>query len=131
MSQQLSQAEINALFASVGPAPEAQAKADPRPAAFPSLERPAVEAAHNPASIGLLANVELEVTVHLGQTKRPIRDILSMGPGSVLELDRLAGESVDILVNGRLVARGEIVVIGENFGVRIAELIGIPGGRSK
>lgn len=71
------------------------------------------------------------MSVELGQTRRNIREILALGPGSVLELDKHAGETVDILVNGRLVARGEVVVIGENFGVRIAELINPEGGHDK
>jgi flagellar motor switch protein FliN/FliY len=73
--------------------------------------------------------VELEVTVQLGQTTKNVREILALGPGQVIELDRLAGDSVDILVNGRLVAKAEVVVIGDNFGVRITELIRPEGGR--
>lgn len=121
----LTQDEISALFAQeeeqkAPPAPSQAGQA--RPAIFPNLEPDAASGA-DPASIGLLAQVDLEVTVLLGQTRRNIREILSYGPGSVLELDRLAGEAVDILVNGRLVARGEVVVIGENFGVRVTELV--------
>jgi flagellar motor switch protein FliN/FliY len=100
------------------------------PATFPMLER-SLSMPVDPSTIGMLANVELEVTVQLGQTRRSIREILSLGPGSVLELDRLAGEAIDILVNGRLVGKGEVVVIGENFGVRITELIGPVGGPLK
>ena len=65
----------------------------------------------------------MELTVELGRTKRSIRDILSMGEGTVIELDKLAGEPVDILVNSKLVARGEVVVIDESFGVRVTEII--------
>lgn len=114
----ISQDEIAALFAEHATGASDNAK----PAAFPTLES-AGPARPEASSIGLLANVELEVTVQLGRTRRNIRDILSYGPGSVLELDRMAGEAVDIYVNGRLVARGEVVVIGENFGVRVTELI--------
>lgn len=114
----ISQDEIAALFAEHAKGATDAAK----PAAFPTLEG-AGPARQEAGSIGLLANVELEVTVQLGRTRRNIRDILSYGPGSVLELDRMAGEAVDIYVNGRLVARGEVVVIGENFGVRVTELI--------
>jgi len=125
----LSQAEIDALFSSGS---EAEAPESAQPATFPSLD-PGIIGPSDPNSIGLLANVEMEVSVHLGETRRSIRDILSLGPGSVLELDRLAGESVDIMVNNRLVAKGEIVVIGENFGVRITELIQkvSPAGKAK
>lgn len=128
----LSQQEIDALFASATAEPQPATAPSPQPALFPNLEpsQPAPQA--DPAAIGILANVEMEVSVHLGQTRRSIRDILSMGEGSVVELDRLAGESVDILVNNRLVARGEIVVIGENFGVRVTELLGTAaGGKAK
>ncbi|HYG60512.1 MAG TPA: flagellar motor switch protein FliN [Symbiobacteriaceae bacterium] len=127
----LSQAEIDALFSSSTGDAGAPAPPSPQPALFPSLE-PAAPGVHtDPSSIGVLANVEMEVAVHLGQTRRSIREILALSEGSVLELDRLAGESVDILVNNRLVARGEIVVIGENFGVRITELIHTAGGKVK
>jgi len=78
--------------------------------------------------IDLLIDVPLELTVELGRTTRRIREVLSLGPGSVIELDKLAGEAVDILVNGRPIARGEVVVIDENFGVRITEILG-PGER--
>ncbi|MDD4601085.1 hypothetical protein SDC9_08883 [bioreactor metagenome] len=74
-------------------------------------------------NIGLLLDVPLQVTVELGRTKKLIRDILELSPGSVVELDKLAGEPVDILVNGKLIAKGEVVVIDENFGVRISEII--------
>jgi flagellar motor switch protein FliN/FliY len=140
MTAGLSQAEIDALFASMAAAdpnkpkaqaqPQPQPQPEPQPVTFPSLER-APASQGEAVAIGMLGGVELEVAVHLGKTRRSIREILALGPGSVLELDKLAGESVDILVNGRLVARGEVVVIGENFGVRIAELIQPSGGTAK
>ena len=74
-------------------------------------------------NIGLLMDVPMQVTVELGRTKKVIKDILDLGPGSVLELDKLAGEPVDIFVNTKLIAKGEVVVIDENFGVRITEII--------
>ena len=74
-------------------------------------------------NINLLMDVNMDLTVELGRTKRSIKYILSMGEGTVLELDKLAGEPVDILVNGKLIARGEVVVIDENFGVRVTEII--------
>jgi flagellar motor switch protein FliN len=76
------------------------------------------------ANIGLIMDVPLQVTVELGRTRKLIREILELGPGSVVELDKLAGEPVDILANGKLIAKGEVVVIDENFGVRITEIIG-------
>jgi flagellar motor switch protein FliN/FliY len=84
-----------------------------------------------PLPISLLSDVELEVTVQLGQTSKNVREILELGPGQVIELDRLAGDAVDILVNGRLVAKAEVVVIGENFGVRITELLRPEGGKKQ
>ncbi|CUH96097.1 Flagellar motor switch phosphatase FliY [Propionispora sp. 2/2-37] len=74
-------------------------------------------------NIGLLLDVPLQVTVELGRTRKLIRDILDLAPGAVVELDKLAGEPVDILANGKLIAKGEVVVIDENFGVRITDII--------
>ncbi len=74
-------------------------------------------------NIGLIMDVPLQITVELGRTRKLIRDILELTPGSVVELDKLAGEPVDILVNGKLIAKGEVVVIDENFGVRITDII--------
>jgi len=130
--QGLTQEEIAALFSAArqGEQPAGQAPEQrPEQAPFPVLE-PEADAAGDASPLGLLSDVELELTVELGQSRRSLREILAMGPGSVLELDRHAGEAVDLLVNGRLVARGEVVVIGENYGVRITELVnpeGSPG----
>ena len=74
-------------------------------------------------NIGLLMDVAMELTVELGRTKWKIKDILGMGEGTIIELDKLAGEPVDILVNNNLIARGEVVVIDENFGVRVTEIV--------
>jgi len=74
-------------------------------------------------NIGMIMDVPLQVTVELGRTHKLIRDILEFGPGSVIELDKLAGEPVDILVNGKVIAKGEVVVIDESFGVRITDII--------
>ena len=68
-------------------------------------------------------DVFMEMTVELGRTKRLIKDILQMGEGTIIALDKLAGEPVDILVNHKLIAKGEVVVIDENFGVRVTEII--------
>lgn len=76
-----------------------------------------------PSNIGLLMDVPLQVTVELGRTKMVIKDILELGTGSIVELDKLAGEPVDLLVNGKLVAKGEVVVIDENFGLRITDIV--------
>jgi flagellar motor switch protein FliN/FliY len=74
--------------------------------------------------IELLHDVEMGVTVELGRTRMLVRDILDLSPGSVIELDRAAGAPIDVLVNGTLIARGEVVVIDEEFGIRITEVIG-------
>ena len=86
---------------------------------------PGTEAAgpRNGSGIELLLDISLPVTVELGRTRMMIRDILQLAPGSVLELDKLAGEPVDILVNHKLIAKGEVVVIDENFGVRVTEIV--------
>lgn len=74
-------------------------------------------------NIGLLMDVTMNMTVELGRATMTIRDILGLGEGSIIELQKLAGEPVDLLVNGKLIARGEVVVIDENFGVRVTDII--------
>ena len=74
-------------------------------------------------NIGLLMDVTINVTVELGRARLSIREILSLGEGSIIELQKLAGEPVDLLVNGKLIAKGEVVVIDENFGVRVTDII--------
>ena len=73
--------------------------------------------------LDMLLDVPLEVNVELGRTRMTIQDLLQLGPGSVVELDKVAGEALDILVNGRLVARGEAVVVNDKFGVRITDIV--------
>jgi flagellar motor switch protein FliN/FliY len=75
------------------------------------------------SSIDLLMGVSLEVTIELGRTVMSVKDILSLGVGSVIELDRMSGDPVDILVNGKLIAKGEVVVIEDNLGVRITSIV--------
>ena len=74
-------------------------------------------------SVDLIFDVQLNVAVELGRATLNVRDILSLGPGSVVELDKSSGEPVEVVVNNKVVARGEVVVIDENFGVRITEII--------
>lgn len=91
-------------------------------AAFSNFEK--VELNKNEQrNLDLLLDIPLKVTVELGRTKRTIKDILELSSGSIIELDKLAGEPVDILVNEKLIARGEVVVIDENFGVRVTDII--------
>ena len=74
-------------------------------------------------NINLLLDVQLTLTVELGRTKQYVKDILGLGEGSIIELDKLAGEPVDLLVNNKLIAKGEVVVIDENFGVRVTDIV--------
>lgn len=73
--------------------------------------------------LDLLLDVPLDVSVELGRSRVSIQDLLALGPGSVVELDKIAGEPLDILVNDRLVARGEAVVVNDKFGVRITDIV--------
>lgn len=75
------------------------------------------------SNLGMLLDIPLKITVELGKTKKSIKEILELTHGSIVELDKLAGEPVDILVNGKLIAEGEVVVIEENFGVRVTDII--------
>jgi len=93
-----------------------------QPVDFASFEpAPVVEA--ETRNLNMLLDIPLQVTVELGRTKRSVQDILSLSSGSIIELDKLAGEPVDILVNNKLIAKGEVVVIDENFGVRVTDII--------
>ena len=104
-------ATVAAAEAAVGPVP------------LPALE-PAPEGAARQADLGPLLDVDLRMTVELGSTTRTIGEVLAMHEGSVVELDQLAGEPVAILVNHQPIARGEVVVIDDNFGVRVTEIVG-------
>lgn len=82
-----------------------------------------VGAGGQPENIGLIMDVPLEVTVELGRTKKSIKEILDFAPGTIVELNKIAGEPIDVLVNGKYVAKGEVVVIEESFGIKITEII--------
>ncbi|MCA1040784.1 flagellar motor switch phosphatase FliY [Bacillus infantis] len=99
-----------------GQAPQVQ------PAVFSSFEPHQLQEAET-KNLNMLLDIPLQVTVELGRTKRSVKDILELSAGSIIELDKLAGEPVDILVNSRLIAKGEVVVIEENFGVRVTDII--------
>ncbi|MDF2651374.1 MAG: fliY [Paenibacillus sp.] len=92
-----------------------------QPAQFGNLTSPHVHT--DETNLGLLLDIPLKVTVELGRTKKVIKEILEFSQGSVIELDKLAGEPVDILVNNKLIAKGEVVVIDENFGVRVTDIV--------
>ncbi|GEL06666.1 flagellar motor switch phosphatase FliY [Salisediminibacterium halotolerans] len=97
-------------------------EADVQPAAFSNFDGPSLSQ-NEQKNLDMLMDIPLEVTVELGRTKRSIKDILEMAQGSIVELDKLAGEPVDVLVNQRLIAKGEVVVIDENFGVRVTDIV--------
>ncbi len=92
-----------------------------KPAQFQNFDVSAVM--QQKENIDIIMDVPLEVTVELGRTNKKIREILEFSPGTIIELDKLAGEPIDILVNGKFVAKGEVVVIDENFGIRITDII--------
>lgn len=102
-----------------------QSSVDVRPAEFVPLTQKSVSGFGS--KIDLVADIPVRVTVELGRTRKNIADILNMTPGSVIELDKMAGEPVDVLVNSKLIAKGEVVVIDENFGVRITEIVSSAG----
>nr|WP_309147160.1 flagellar motor switch phosphatase FliY [Terrilactibacillus laevilacticus] len=77
----------------------------------------------HPQNIGMLMDIPLNISVELGSTKKTIKEVLELGPGSIIELEKLAGEPIDILVNQKYIAKGEVVVVDENFGVRITEIL--------
>lgn len=91
------------------------------PVKFPAFNQ--VPAYTGQGNIDLLMDVPMTLTVELGRAKMMIKDILSLGEGSIIELDKLAGEPVDLLVNGKLIGKGEVVVIDENFGVRVTDIV--------
>ena len=135
----LSQADLDALIAAAGqtveevPEPDAglyeAAEEAPGRAGLVDLPSFAPAAPAAPLSfetgsgLGRVRDIPLEVTVELGRTRLLIRDIMDLSAGSIIELDKIAGEPVDLFANGLLVARGEVIVIDDNFGVRVTEII--------
>ncbi|HVT14127.1 MAG TPA: flagellar motor switch protein FliN [Fimbriimonadaceae bacterium] len=98
--------------------------------AFPRLEEGgstaatrAAQASADTEGLSLLMDIPLEISVELGRVKMLVKDVVELGTGSIVEIDKAAGEPVDVMVNGRLVARGEVVVIEDNFGVRLTEIL--------
>lgn len=139
-NENLSQDDIDALLAGGIPAeankpdaPQAKQQNDHLPHNPEDLtmaqkvefsQLPTVQQEKTPSNIDLILDVNVEVTAELGRKTMLIKDILEIGPGSVIELNKLAGEPVDLLVNNKLLARGEVVVINENFGIRIIDIVG-------
>ena len=99
-------------------------KVNVSPVVFQSFdEEPTSKSKEDKENLELILDVPLTITVELGKTKKLIKDILELSEGSIIELDKLAGEPVDILANGKYIAKGEVVVIDENFGVRITDIV--------
>jgi flagellar motor switch protein FliN/FliY len=94
----------------------------PRPAAFDKFAA-AAALSGAPSDIDLILDIPVQLTVELGRTKIPIRHILQLAQGSVVELDGLAGEPMDVLVNGCLIAQGEVVVVNDKFGIRLTDIV--------
>lgn len=117
-------ASLEQTAASPGGAPAAETP-DPAPFEHPAFQRGA--AASAPESIELLADVNLNVKIELGRATMAVEDVLRLQEGAVVELDKLAGDPVDVYVNERPVARGEVLVLNDNFCVRINEIIPGPG----
>lgn len=127
-TQQISQsyqqqaATVQAASSFTGFAQPKQQPVNVQQAQFATFEQPQMTEAEA-RNLNMLLDIPLQVTVELGRTKHSVKEILQLTQGSIIELDRLAGEPVDILVNNRLIAKGEVVVIDENFGVRITDII--------
>jgi flagellar motor switch protein FliN/FliY len=100
---------------------QAEPVAPPTPASFPPLDGGG--AAPAPKNIEFILDIPMQVTVQVGSAKIVIRELLQLGQGSVIELEKLAGEPMEVLVNSKLVARGEVVVVNEKFGVRLTDVI--------
>lgn len=120
------EATVRGLLGQSGGATASQGAKSP----FENDQATAKRSADNPQIVGiedtgleLLLDIPLEVSVELGRVKMVVKDVIDLGSGSIVEIDKAAGEPVDVMVNGRLVARGEVVVIEDNFGVRITEIL--------
>jgi flagellar motor switch protein FliN/FliY len=125
----VNEAEIDALLAQASASPEPP-KAQEQAGAFPAeTVQPQVSASEKP-SVDLLMDVGLNVRVELGRRKMFVEDILKLTKGSVVELDKLAGDPLDILVNDKLVAQGEVLVLNDNFCIRITNILS-PGGKKE
>ncbi|MCM1495348.1 MAG: flagellar motor switch phosphatase FliY [Bacteroides sp.] len=94
-----------------------------QPVQFQSFAPPGPNPVTQQENIDLIMDVPLEVTVELGRTRKSIKEILEFSPGTIVELDKIAGEPIDVLVNGKMVAKGEVVVIEESFGIRITDIV--------
>ena len=91
------------------------------PASFPPVTNTAV--AEQPKNIDFILDIPMKVSIYVGSTKMAIRDLLQLAQGSVIELDKLAGEPMEVMVNNKLVAKGEVVVVNEKFGIRLTDVV--------
>lgn len=91
------------------------------PASFPSVTNTAT--AEQPKNIDFILDIPMKVSIYVGSTKMAIRDLLQLAQGSVIELDKLAGEPMEVMVNNKLVAKGEVVVVNEKFGIRLTDVV--------
>jgi len=110
--------DTDAMFNAPAPA-SAPAAASPVP--FASFDAPG--AGSVPGDLNMVLDIPVQLTVELGRTRIPIKNILQLAQGSVVELDTLAGEPMDVLVNGYLIAQGEVVVVNEKFGIRLTDIV--------
>ena len=129
--QQMSEEEIEAPMAAAMEEEEGETdqptQPDVQPApAFDELPEPTTVPSGEPGALSLLFDLTVPVAIELGRTRMSVQDLLGLGRGSVIQLDRLAGEPVDVFVGDRRFAEGEVVVVGEQFGVRITRIIAPP-----
>lgn len=115
--------EQPAVSSAPAPAYAAPAQAQSAPAAHAAPAHTAHMSAESAKNLEVLMDIPLQVVVELGRSEMPIQKILELGPGSIVELNRMSGEPINVLVNGKLVAKGEVVVVDENFGVKITDII--------
>lgn len=115
----------------VQPAPQPAEKAQPRKAQFQPLGATQAMSAAGVNSIDMLMDVPMGVTVELGRTTMAVQAVLELQAGSVIELDHLAGEAVDIFINNHLLAKGEVVVVDDRFGVRVTQIMAATNGNGK
>ncbi len=100
---------------------------EPRPASFETVEKPVepeVQENRGPETLGLLMDVELELTAQLGACELPVKNVLDFGKGTIIELDSYTNKPIDLLANGKVIAKGEVVIIQDNFGLRITSVAG-------
>ena len=114
-------AEWAAALAESKPEPATEVQDTPTPVQFNNLSNNAASAVGN--DINMILDIPVQLTVELGRTRIPIKHILQLAQGSVVELETMAGEPMDVLVNGYLIAQGEVVVVNEKFGIRLTDIV--------